>query len=160
MKSLSVATLVRGRVDHLANVILGLCRQSKPPMELIVAAMDDEPYEDLPDAPFPIRRMRVPGHQLPLAAARNAAAKAARGDGLVFLDVDCIPHPRLCADYAKHLSVTDGLLMGEVLYLPGGSNAEGWTFEAFEDVAVKHSDRQGPPRKARRFARTIGVSGR
>ncbi len=34
------------------------------------------------------------GDQLPLAAARNAAARAATGEALVFLDMDCIPSAR------------------------------------------------------------------
>jgi hypothetical protein len=39
----------------------------------------------------------------------------------------------------------DGLLMGEVMYLPGGATAPGLDFEAFARVAVRHSDRRGPP---------------
>lgn len=148
MTTISVATLVKGRGDHLANVVLGLCRQSLPPAELIVAAMDDGAYDDLPDTPFPVRHLRLPGHELPLAAARNAAARAASGDVLAFLDVDCIPAPGLCADYAACQEELDGLLMGEVLYLPGGANDAGWSYDAFEKVAVRHSDRRGPPAEA------------
>ncbi len=145
VKTVTVATLVKGRRDHLANVVLGLTRQTLPPRELIVAAMDDAAYDDLPEAPFPIHRLRIGGHELPLAAARNAAARFASGEALVFLDVDCIPAPSLCADYAACLARLDGLLMGEVMYLPGGANRPGWSFEGFEAVAVRHSDRQGPP---------------
>lgn len=145
MSTVSVATLVKGRRDHLANVVLGLCRQTQHPCELIIVAMDDASYDDLPDTPFPVRWVCIDGHGLPLAAARNVAARSAEGDVLVFLDVDCIPAPDLCADYARHLSAFDGLLMGEVLYLPGGANAEGWSYQDFAAVAVKHSDRQGPP---------------
>ena len=147
LSTISVATLVRGRQNHLANMILGLGRQSHRLCEMIIVAMDDASYDDLPDAPFPIRLLRVEGRELPLAAARNAAARTASGDVLVFLDVDCIPAPGLCAEYAACLSELDGLLMGEVLYLPGGANAAGWSYEGFEKVAVKHSDRQGPPAK-------------
>ena len=147
LSTISVATLVRGRLNHLANMILGLGRQSYRLCEMIIVAMDDASYDDLPDAPFPIRLLRVEGRELPLAAARNAAARTASGDVLVFLDVDCIPAPGLCAEYAACLSELDGLLMGEVLYLPGGANAAGWSYEGFEKVAVKHSDRQGPPAK-------------
>jgi len=82
---------------------------------------------------------------LPLAAARNAAAGGAIGDALVFLDMDCIPAPSLIADYAAGLSQLDGLLMGEAMYLPGGASARGWSWQGFEAVAVRHSDRRGPP---------------
>jgi hypothetical protein len=59
--------------------------------------------------------------------------------------VDCIPAPDLVADYARHLDDCDGLLMGEVLYLPGGATAGDWRCKTFETIAVRHSDRRGPP---------------
>jgi len=143
----SVVTLAGGRPDHLRNVVIGLTRQTHMPVELIVAVMQDEAY-DLPDAPFLVRQMLVrpeAGAGLPLAAARNAAARAATGEVLVFLDMDCIPTPTLIADYAAGLDELDGLLMGEVMYLPGGATAGEWRYEDFAAVAVRHSDRQGPP---------------
>lgn len=144
MTSVSVVTLAKGRSEHLVNVVLGLSRQTVLPDELIVAVMQPEPY-DLPEAPFPIRQIRVEGEQLPLAAARNFAARAANSELLVFLDMDCIPHPRLVEDYAELSGALDGLLMGEVMYLPGGATRSDWSYDEFAAVAVKHSDRRGPP---------------
>ncbi len=144
MPTVSVVTLAKGRPDHLYNLVLGLTRQSLMPTELIVAVMQDTAY-DLPDAPFPVRQMMVAGDALPLAAARNAAARAASGEVLIFLDMDCIPAPDLVADYAGHLTGFDGLLMGEVLYLPGGATTGDWRSADFDAVAVRHSDRRGPP---------------
>ncbi|MBO1077955.1 galactosyltransferase-related protein [Roseomonas haemaphysalidis] len=144
MHSVSIVTLAGGRPEHLCNLVLGIAQQSQLPVELIVGVMQDAPYV-LPDAPFPIRQMPVEGGTLPLAAARNAAARAATGDVLVFLDMDCIPAPGLVADYAAALQELDGLLMGEVMYLPGGATAGGLDFDGFARVAVRHSDRRGPP---------------
>jgi GT2 family glycosyltransferase len=144
MTQISVVTLAKGRAEHLVNVVRGLSRQTLPPAELIVAVMQDALY-DLPEAPFPIRQMRIVADALPLAAARNAAAHAASGDTLVFLDIDCIPAPELLADYARFAAEFDGLLMGEVMYLPGGATAGDWSYEAFAAVAQRHSDRRGPP---------------
>ncbi|MDR6147150.1 GT2 family glycosyltransferase [Sphingomonas sp. SORGH_AS870] len=141
---ISVVTLAGGRPDHLRNVVLGLSRQTTMPAELIVAVIQDAPY-DLPEAPFPIRQMMVSGPHLPLASARNAAAKACVGDKIVFLDMDCIPTPELLADYDRCLDEMDGLLMGEVMYLPGGATEGEWRYEDFASVAVRHSDRRGPP---------------
>ncbi|WP_230482957.1 galactosyltransferase-related protein [Sphingomonas sp. Leaf21] len=141
---ISVVTLAGGRPDHLRNVVLGLSRQTLRPAELIVAVIQDETY-DLPDAPFPVRQMRISGPRLPLAQARNAAAKAAIGDKLVFLDMDCIPTPTLLADYDRCLDEMDGLLMGEVMYLPGGATEGEWRYDDFAARAVRHSDRRGPP---------------
>ncbi len=142
--TVSVVTLAKGRPDHLRNLVIGLGRQTTPPVELIVAVMQDQPY-DLPDAPFPVRQMVVTGHDLPLATARNRAARAAAADALVFLDMDCIPAPGLVADYTRYLAGVDGLLMGEVMYLPGGATDGEWRSEDFANVAVRHSDRRGPP---------------
>lgn len=144
MTQISVVTLAKGRPDHLVNLVHGLSRQTQQPAELIVAVMQDALYV-LPDAPFPIRQMQIVGDALPLAQARNAAAHAAIGEMIVFLDMDCIPTPTLVADYAGFLADYDGLLMGEVMYLPGGATAGDWSFDRFAEVAVKHSDRRGPP---------------
>ncbi|KQT84260.1 galactosyltransferase-related protein [Methylobacterium sp. Leaf466] len=144
MPSVTVVTLAKGRPTHLHNLVLGLTRQTQIPVELIVAVMQDRPY-DLPDAPFPIRQIVVGGDRLPLAAARNCAVAAAAGEQVVFLDVDCIPAPDLVADYARRLDELDGLLMGEVLYLPGGATGGAWRSEDFGPLAQRHSDRRGPP---------------
>lgn len=144
VQSISVVTLAAGRPEHLRNVIAGLGAGDRHPDEVIVAVMQDAPY-DLPEMPFPVRQMPVRGGGLRLAAARNAAARAAMGEALVFLDMDCIPMRGLLADYAAGLMEFDGLLMGEVMYLPGGATASGLNPSAFAAVAVRHSDRRGPP---------------
>lgn len=144
MSDVSVITLARGRDDHLVNLVKGLANQSVPPNELVVAVMQETPYV-LPDVGFPIRQFHVLGDDLPLAAARNAAARRAVGRDLVFLDMDCIPAPDLVEIYRDRLERLDGLLMGEVLYLPGGATEGDWDCSAFAAQGVKHSDRYGPP---------------
>lgn len=117
--SLSVLTLVRGRRTHLVNLIAGLNESTQPPDELVIAYMQDAPHAGLPRTAFPVRTVMVPGEPMPLAAARNRAAEAARGETLVFLDVDCIPSPTLIARYAE--TAGQGVRLGEVLYLPAGA---------------------------------------
>lgn len=138
VKSVSVVTLAAGRANHLRNLLLGLKQQSVLPLECVIAYMQDTPYEDLPEVPFPVRQIAVPGKPLPLAAARNALAKAAKGELLVYLDVDCVPAPDLVADYLEAARQTNALLMGEVYYLSEGANAPGWTFGDFASKAVEH----------------------
>lgn len=123
MTGLSVLTLAKGRVEHLANLIEGLRRSDRAPDELIIIDMGGVP-EDLPAARFPIRVERIAGEGLPLAAARNRAAALARHDSLLFLDVDCIPAARLVDDIATALEAHDALICPEVFYL-GPEDARG-----------------------------------
>jgi GT2 family glycosyltransferase len=142
---LSVLTIASGRPRHLANLLRGLAQQTLRPRELVLGVMQPEPYA-LPHTPFPVRQVRLaPAPELPLAAARNAAARAAEGAVLAFLDVDCIPAPTFVADYARAAKPGAGLFMGEVLYLPAGAADPGWSYAAFDRVAERHSDRRGPP---------------
>ena len=119
----SVLTLVRGRAERLRRVMSGLARQTERPRELVIAWMQPQPAPDLPDPGCPVRHVFVPGEPMLLAAARNRAAGAASGDGLIFLDVDCIPSPTLVGAYARAVARTEGLFLGEVLYLPPEANA-------------------------------------
>lgn len=141
---ISVLSLARGREAHLANLVLGLTRQTKAPGELVIGVMQDTLY-DLPETPFPVRQILIAGESVPLAEARNRVGREAAGDTLIFLDVDCIPAPGLVADYDAHLNVFDGAAMGEVLYAPKGAAAPGWTYETLAAKAVPHADRGGPP---------------
>ncbi len=134
--TLSVLTLVRGRRDHLVNLIAGLNASTRLPDELVIAYMQDDPPAALPTAAFPVRMVHVPGEPMPLAAARNRAAKAARGDTLVFLDVDCIPSPTLVARYAE--TEGQGVRLGEVLYLPAGATRDGVDIARLDQLGVRH----------------------
>ncbi len=149
MPDVSALTIARGRDAHLANVIRGFEAQRVKPLELLIGVMQDKPYEDLPATSFPVRQIRVtrPDGALPLAAARNRVANEAIGDVLVFVDVDCIPHPDLVSDVAQVCSPDRGVVMGEVAYLPASAAKAGLDFEYFERVGMRHSDRQAPPER-------------
>lgn len=134
--SLSVLTLVRGRRDHLVNLIAGLNASTRTPDELVIAYMQDVAHVGLPETPFPVRTVMVPGEPMPLAAARNRAAEAALGDTLVFLDVDCIPSPTLVARYAE--TAGQGVRLGEVLYLPAGATEGGLDFDRLDRLGQRH----------------------
>lgn len=143
--TISVCTLGKGRETHLRNLIAGLAVQKLAPVELVVGVMQSAPYDVPTDTPFPIRQIVMGGGTMPLAAARNAAARAASEPRLVFLDIDCIPDPTLIGDYAARLGDDDALLMGEVLYLPSGATDGGLDFALFAAVAQKHSERARAP---------------
>ncbi|GLK80033.1 glycosyltransferase family 2 protein [Methylopila turkensis] len=142
MTGVSVLTLARGRTEHLRNLVEGLGRSERAPDELVVVDMNDEPL--VLEAPnFPLRLVRLPGERLPLAAARNLAARLSTGARLLFLDADCIPSRALLGAVDQVLRERDGVVCPEVLYL-GPDDARGdWTER---DLVAA-----GRPHEARRF---------
>ena len=128
--STAVITIVAGRHQHLRRQQWALSVQTAPPDFVVVVGMDDaEAAEFTAAGPLPGKRSQiislnepVRAEGLPLAAARNAGARAALERGaqtLIFLDVDCIPHTGLVERYtaattAEHQAV---LHCGEVQYL-------------------------------------------
>jgi hypothetical protein len=143
--SASVLTIVRGRTDHLRSLMTGLCLQSTPPRELVIAWMQAGRAEPLPALPIPVLHVFVPGDEMPLSAARNRAAEAASGEHLVFLDVDCIASPTTVASYAEALSRQDGVMLGDVRYLPGGLGAFTGDFAVLEAQGVAHPSKPAFP---------------
>ena len=134
--SVSVLTLVKGRAGHLDRLIEGLQQSEKPPQELIVVDMDGDWVA--PAANYPIRVLVMARPGLPLAAARNAAATTAVSDLLLFLDVDCIPTPRLAGLVDCELNRSDALLCAEVRYLAAGQQRDGDTASMLWGVAHSH----------------------
>jgi glycosyltransferase involved in cell wall biosynthesis len=140
--SVSVLTLVKGRIGHLDRLIEGLRQSETPPGELIVVDMDGDWVAPTTSYPIRVLVMRRPG--LPLAAARNAAATAAASDLLLFLDVDCIPMPRLAGLANRELNRLDALICAEVRYLAAGQPGDGDTASLLWGVAQSHPLRRFP----------------
>lgn len=136
--SVSVLTLVRGRERHLRNLMLSLKEQSQLPIELVIAWMQPEPFDGLPVMPFPVRHVMVSGDQLPLAKARNSAAQAAKGDCLIFLDVDCIASQEMVSSYANAALRHDGIFLSEVFYLPADAPDFEDDCTVFEALGRRH----------------------
>lgn len=114
--AVGVCTLVKGREAHLQALLAGLARGTRLPDRCVIVDMGPRPTS-LPDLPFPVLLHHMPAAGLPLAAARNAAARLAATPGLIFLDVDCIPAAGLVAALAADIAVADALICCEVRYL-------------------------------------------
>jgi N-acetylglucosaminyl-diphospho-decaprenol L-rhamnosyltransferase len=130
-----VATIQRGRVEHLARQVRGvLCDQSRNPDRYVVLSMDPTPgpaERAMQRAVGPrandVQLVSAPVEapaRLPLATARNRALRALGDvDLAILLDVDCIPGRELVARYltahADHPTAAR-LLAGPVAYLPPG----------------------------------------
>ncbi|EJL29603.1 glycosyltransferase family 2 protein [Novosphingobium sp. AP12] len=142
--TLSVLTLVKDRPGHLAQLIEGLRRSDAIPYELVVVDMGSEPPVEASELPFPTRIIRLDGGGLPLAAARNAAACAASGESLLFLDVDCIPMRGLAQSMADALASQDALICAQVRYL-GPDDARGdWQEAELLGRSSGHPERRFP----------------
>lgn len=145
--STSVLIITGGRDAHLARVLAGLERSETAPDEVVVVFMNQ------PTGAVPASTLRVvTGHVdepggLPLAAARNRAAALARGEVLIFLDVDCLPATSaiglLAHEVARHPAA---LVMGTPRYLPPGwldDDAEALPPDQYlHEVSVDHAARR------------------
>lgn len=144
----AVLTLVKGRDAHLRHLVEGLARSLCPPACLVVADMNETPSAR-PPAPFPVRLHRMPSPHLPLAAARNTAARLALAQGapigtLIFLDVDCIPAASLVGALAADVAEEDALICPEILYLPPGATEGSVTEARLRALGQSHRGRPFP----------------
>ncbi len=141
----SVLTLAKGRRTHLRNLLEGLARGTRLPEECILVDMDAAPAP-LPPLPFPLRHLHHPSRGLPLAEARNRAARAASQPVLVFLDVDCIPAAGLVEALAHDALAHDALICCEIRYLPADATPgdSGWEESGLLAHGLRHTVRHFP----------------
>lgn len=125
MTRTALVTIAHGRRPHLERQQAALALCSDQPELCVLVAMDDpglaaSPPDQVPDT-FVVEVPRPP-LGLPLAAARNAGARAALEAGaevLIFLDVDCMPGVELVRAYRQAaLAEPDCVWSGPVTYLP------------------------------------------
>jgi glycosyltransferase involved in cell wall biosynthesis len=139
---ISVLTIVAGRKSALGNLIKGLAKSTVLPDELVIVFMN-EPIREMPLLPFPIHCYSLmQSAHLPLAAARNLAATNAKGDFLIFLDVDCIPSATLIADYKSEIA-TNALLSGQVRYLKSDATYGEDFLSKMDDLSIPDPIRAG-----------------
>jgi GT2 family glycosyltransferase len=141
----AVITIVAGRYEHLVRQRAAFA----PGTHHVVVAMGDGEEARcralLCDAADVIGVDGTP-QGLPLARARNAGARHALAAGaelLVFLDVDCIPGPRLLSRYAAAAG-EGALLCGPVAYLPPAPPG-GYPDTGLDALADAHPARPVPP---------------
>jgi mycofactocin system glycosyltransferase len=89
--SVTVVIPVRDRPSELAECLASL-EALRHPRDLLDVVVVDDGSETAPAVPAGVRLLRLPSSLGP-AGARNAGARAARGDVLAFLDSDCLADP-------------------------------------------------------------------
>lgn len=144
----SVLTLVRNRTAYLHGLLAALAEAPDPPADLVVAVCGgDDPRPGAPATPFPVRFLDIDGagERIPYSPARNACARAARTDRLLFLDADCLPLPGALAAFGRALAAEDALCIGDVLYLPPDADVDPKDVGRLAETGRRHPARPVPP---------------
>lgn len=119
-RDFSVLVIAHGRAGHLRELLAGVGRSAEVPREVVLVYMD-EPEPPPVVCPVPLRILHVSTGTgeagLPVARARNTAARAAASPHLVFLDVDCIPSVGLFTSLLDAQEAGPVLAMAEPRYL-------------------------------------------
>jgi GT2 family glycosyltransferase len=151
----AVITTVHGRTDHLRNQLAGLAAGTRAADQHVIVAIEDpgvrSAIDTVPATGTSRTVVDLPAERgpLPVAAARNLGAATAIDDGaelLVFLDVDCIPGPRLVERYHEAASRPEhrpALLCGAVTYLPP-AGPTGYPLDRLHELADPHPARPAP----------------
>jgi glycosyltransferase involved in cell wall biosynthesis len=110
--------------------------------ELIVVddASDDDSLERIRG--LPCRVVQLPEHD-GAARARNAGARASRGEVLFFTDADCLLEPDALTRAAEHLRCSTDLAVGGTYTLEA---REPRFFDRFQSVFVHHFETKHAPR--------------
>jgi GT2 family glycosyltransferase len=111
--TLSGIIITRDRIARL-RLTVAACLAQEPPLDELVVVHDGE--GDAPeletDGRVPLRRIATGGAGR--AAARNAGARAARGDCLLFLDGDVLVQPSFAAAHRAAQRRRPGLVRGRI----------------------------------------------
>jgi glycosyltransferase involved in cell wall biosynthesis len=121
---ISVVVPTHNRCGVLLRVLAGFERQTLPAARFEVIVVDDGSSDGTPaqveayaaGAAYPLTLLRQP-NQGP-AAARNQGLARARGEVIVFVDDDCVPHPELLARHAAAHETRGLAVIGRITWHP------------------------------------------
>jgi glycosyltransferase involved in cell wall biosynthesis len=133
-RSISIIVPVRNGAATLARCLTAALASAYPRFEVVVVddASDDGSGEIA--AALPCRLVRLPRHA-GVSRARNAGARAARGELLFFIDADCLlPPDALAIADAAWGAGGDRVLGGTYTPLPADDDF----FSAFQSVTIHH----------------------
>ena len=151
--------------EALALTLAGLERQDYPRELFEVVIVDDgscPPLSVPSPTPLDVTVVRQEGRGFGLARARNAGARAAAGDVLVFLDGDVIAETGLLTAHARwHHVVSDALTLGFCAYVSMQDIDAAEVRRRPASLAELFADRPSdPPWLERHMARTGDLTSR
>ncbi len=115
---LSLITIVKGRGQHLSNLLSGIVRSTYTPDEIIIIAINELPdLKGFEQLSIKTILLESKDKDLPIAEARNLGATSSSNEHLIFLDVDCIPSARFFEQIFHQGKTTKTLIMGNPRYL-------------------------------------------
>lgn len=135
----SLLIIVKNRRRHVENILKGLAHSSRLPSEIIIVHMNEDSYGLSYEGASVNEYTLTDDSPLPLAKARNLAAKKARHDQLVFLDADCIPAPNFFEQVLADLR-ENRVVMCDPYYLQ--NPVDSIDFTAFEQEAAPNLARK------------------
>lgn len=144
MSTVAAVTIVHGRHEHLANQAVALDGGTRNPDLWVVVAMND-PTLSVPGAYVLHLDTDLTG--LPLAAARNLGARHAISLGaevLIFLDVDCLPGPRLIEACARAVDEEPDVVWSAVVTYLSPPPAQGYDLSNLQAYDAPHPGRPAP----------------
>jgi len=119
---ISVIISIYNRLDNLYLILSALSKQTYTDFEVVISEDRDaaETVSFIEQArkefKFPIQHVNQEDSGFRKTRILNKAVVAAKGEYLVFLDGDCLPHHRLLESYAKRLA-PDTVCLGRRCYL-------------------------------------------
>lgn len=141
-RDIGVITIVKNRVPQFYTLLKSLEASEQKPKELVVVWMTSPSSHSLVQSEhFPVKHCFATTDTLPIARARNRGAAATDAATLLFMDVDCVIHPKLLSEVSKNVScgTTTGSVMTELEVIPDHTGYE---------VLSRLPESRGPRQKA------------
>ncbi|WP_051063129.1 glycosyltransferase family 2 protein [Ilumatobacter nonamiensis] len=137
----AIVTVARHRRAHLTRQREWVQRNARGAAHVIVD-MGGDRVDDGPEVV--VRHVVADDDPLPIAAARNLGARSVDADVIIFLDVDCLPSPRLVPTYVHRVTRYGGVWSGPVGYLPPETDIDDWSVDSLTRVGHFHDGRPRP----------------
>lgn len=137
----AIVTVARDRRVHLERQREWVQRNA-PAVTHVIVDLGGDRIDDGPE--IVIDHVVADGDPLPIASARNLGARSVDAEVIIFLDVDCLPSPRLVPTYVHRVTRHGGVWSGPVGYLPPDADIDDWSVDSLTRLGHFHDGRPQP----------------